>query len=566
MKKLILIFSIIALSLTGASAQKQSGKKASSKKSISKEKAALPEVQLDKPAPDTGKVVFAEYDEIYGFYNGLAKVVKNGKCGAITPKGREIIPCLYDNTNTQWFYYSNGLAGVVKNGKVGYLDVKGNLVIDAQFEYAGHFHGGYAIVTKGGKWGIIDKKGTEKIPLMYDEIQETESWDFIPVKLKGKWGYINLHGETVVPFVYTKAGGLTQGAAIVYQDSACSAPQIINKKGEVIVPAGKYTEISNFYSGYACVKAKSEPRAPGDPVKGNSGVIDTAGNVIVPCQFFSTGIPVGAIVPVKISYNKWTYADTKGNILTQEKYSMAYNFTGEYALVKRLDDYYSYLDRQLKEIPQSYNGAWAFQDGMAVVKYGTKYGYVDTTTALRIRTIYDEAGTFSSGMARVKIGDKRFFIDKNGIEVTHLNIKNLPVVQKSTPKDDFDPKANNGAWKLAGTYNLTKLRVNSRDYPKEMYSGDYIEIKALNNSEIILALHKSSSVTGRGGESRFRVKMEGNEGNHKFVLTSPNESNISGTIWEFSKNVYGDLPYIEMSIYLIMDGKTEIEANRKINR
>lgn len=58
-----------------------------------------------------------------------------------------------------------------------------------------------------------------------------------------------------------------------------------------------------------------------------------------------------------------------------------------------------------------------FSEGLAAVKMGYKYGYIDTTGKLVVRMEYDKAEPFSEGVALVKIDEKDVYsgyIDQNG--------------------------------------------------------------------------------------------------------------------------------------------------------
>jgi len=67
---------------------------------------------------------------------------------------------------------------------------------------------------------------------------------------------------------------------------------------------------------------------------------------------------------------------------------------------------------------QSYDFVNNFSEGLAKVRKGEKYGYIDKTGKEIIPLIYDDAGDFSEGMARVELNGKYGYIDKLGKEVT----------------------------------------------------------------------------------------------------------------------------------------------------
>jgi len=63
--------------------------------------------------------------------------------------------------------------------------------------------------------------------------------------------------------------------------------------------------------------------------------------------------------------------------------------------------------------PQFDDAEW-FSEGLAKVKIGDKYGYIDKSGGLVINPQFDDAGYFNEGLASVKIGDKAGYMDKTG--------------------------------------------------------------------------------------------------------------------------------------------------------
>jgi hypothetical protein len=55
-----------------------------------------------------------------------------------------------------------------------------------------------------------------------------------------------------------------------------------------------------------------------------------------------------------------------------------------------------------------------FAEGLAVVKIGKQYGYIDQTGKIIIQPLFDIAFDFSEGIASVGLGKKWRYIDKTG--------------------------------------------------------------------------------------------------------------------------------------------------------
>ena len=79
---------------------------------------------------------------------------------------------------------------------------------------------------------------------------------------------------------------------------------------------------------------------------------------------------------------------------------------------------YGFIDKAGKEvIPIKYDEAWDFSEGLARVKLNDKWGFIDKTGKEVIPIKYDYAERFSEGLAVVEYRGKYGFIDKTGKEV-----------------------------------------------------------------------------------------------------------------------------------------------------
>ena len=90
------------------------------------------------------------------------------------------------------------------------------------------------------------------------------------------------------------------------------------------------------------------------------------------------------------------------------------------AMVKK-GDKYGFIDKTGKEvIPTIYDAAGNFHEGLAIVKKDDKWGFIDKTGKEIAPCIYDDAGDFHEGLAVIQKDGKRGFIDKTGKEVTPM--------------------------------------------------------------------------------------------------------------------------------------------------
>ncbi len=68
----------------------------------------------------------------------------------------------------------------------------------------------------------------------------------------------------------------------------------------------------------------------------------------------------------------------------------------------------------MKNNKPQYDWVDDFALGLAVVKIGKNYGYIDQNTKIVIKAIYDRAENFVHGLARVRIDKKWCYIDNTG--------------------------------------------------------------------------------------------------------------------------------------------------------
>jgi hypothetical protein len=87
---------------------------------------------------------------------------------------------------------------------------------------------------------------------------------------------------------------------------------------------------------------------------------------------------------------------------------------------------YGFCDKKTKKviIPAQYNGAGIFFEGLAAVKKGKLWGFIDKTGKEVLKPQYDHIEFFSEGLAAVKKRNLWGFIDKTRKEVIKLQYEN----------------------------------------------------------------------------------------------------------------------------------------------
>ncbi|MBP2644085.1 MAG: hypothetical protein H6Q67_1972 [Firmicutes bacterium] len=155
----------------------------------------------------------------------------NSKYGFIDRNGNLVVGFEYDWAE-QFF---DGLARVTKDGKDGFINTAGEVVISPQYEEACHFSEGLAAVKVGGLWGFIDMKGRMVIAPKYLSREWGSPMVFneglAAIRIKTGTGFINKAGEMVVPAIYRSVDDFEGGLARV---GSIDNPSYINRRGEIV--------------------------------------------------------------------------------------------------------------------------------------------------------------------------------------------------------------------------------------------------------------------------------------------------------------------------------------------
>lgn len=324
------------------------------------------------------KVIFpAEYDYISSANRGY-RITKDEKVGYADSNGKIIIPCKYRATEIEDGY--DGEPILAREGdKLCLLDAKtGELVATSSItpQYFSGFRNGMAIVTENGKAGFIDNTGKLVVPCIYEQLYsfdiETFKGELTAAKKDGRWGFIDKKGKVVIPFEYEDQVYISVGHTI------CDDKRRVKKNGKW-------------------------------------GIINMNGQMEIPCKYDSIGSFNYGLAPAKIGY-KYVYINMQGKIVLAGDYDKAEAFENGVAKVTKRDSTYMI---NIKGEKVNVNQI-EFHDGLCVVAKFVKeeariyYGYADEELELVIPYDFDEAYDFENGMALVKLGGKWGYIDTNG--------------------------------------------------------------------------------------------------------------------------------------------------------
>ena len=382
----------------------------------------IADITINEVTEDLAKAT-RNYNRLYSFHEGLARVKKGDKYGFIDKLGHEIIPCKYDDADD----FEYGIARIKIGEKEGLIDIQGKIVVACKFDYIGSF----------------DKDSTAS------------------ARINGVTGKINVKGEVVIPFEYEECGDFRDGLALVRKDNLYG---FIDRKNNLVIPC-KYEDTYNgigFSDGLAGVKYEE-----------NWGYIDTTGKIIIPFQqgllgvpfedglstiyrggqqllFDTNGLPyIDDSIPFEMAY-----IDKEGNLASDWHIGQKNGFRNGYATFKDEHRLEGMIDRRGNivipceftliahgfsddglfwvsqgaekngfynirtgrlTVPCEYDiDGFKFCEGLKAVKKSGKCGFINPSNEVVIPFNYDDADDFSEGFAVVERYGKYGYVDRYG--------------------------------------------------------------------------------------------------------------------------------------------------------
>lgn len=203
----------------------------------------------------------------------------------------------------------------------------------------------------------------------------------------GLWGYVNIRGEVIIPATYSAAKPFgTNGIALV-RDKKTKEYFYIDIKGNPIKLNHNPSNYKNFYNDRAIVIN----------IDGDHGAINSSGELVI-----------------DYSYEKMDH----------------FNSDRTFAIDKQDNIVLLDIDGNSIDISQhnitDYN---SFQEGMAGVKIGELWGFIDTDGNLVVKPQFLKVGKFSAGLAWIRDKNEQIgYINKQGemvIEPAYLQGQNF---------------------------------------------------------------------------------------------------------------------------------------------
>lgn len=350
---------------------------------------------------ETGEMISDyEYELAYPFSQGLSCVRKDGKYGFINTKGEVEIPFIYDRANS----FSEGLAYFETGGRYGFIDRKGEEVFLLDCDSISSYQEGFAYFSIDGKYGYLDRNGKEAVSPGYDDA-DYFSDGIARVRKGGYFGAIDTQGKEVIRAEYDDV--VVDGPLIIVQNG--NKYGCFDREGAVVLPA-VYDEIHVQENEIIFSK------------DGKYGAADLTGNRITePLYDFITLIPQKKACIVEQD-NRFGMIDYEGHIIIPviyEEISCRGAFPDMIFVMGDQGKYGffhadAFSDGIYEKILFCYDEIGDYQDGLAVVRDGEKYGAVDREGKPVFDVRYDSIRLFKSGLAAVEKNEKYCLVDRDG--------------------------------------------------------------------------------------------------------------------------------------------------------
>ncbi|MDO3413291.1 WG repeat-containing protein [Saccharibacillus sp. CPCC 101409] len=221
-------------------------------------------------------------------------------------------------------------------------------------------------------------------------------------------GYVNDSRQIVIEAQFTNAGEFHEGLAVASKGAQSG---YIDRSGQWAIEP-QYTYADDFENGMAVAMKLDNPNASDGVEYWN--LIDSSGKVKVKTEYFRIGTFSEGLASVWIEYfENRGFIDEKGALII-EGYDDVGSFSEGLAAVRK-GDKWGYIDRTGEVVlPFIYEDTFAFYEDRAVVQIGDKWGFIDRHGKKIIAPRYDSVNSFSEGLAPVFVNEKWGYIDKEG--------------------------------------------------------------------------------------------------------------------------------------------------------
>ncbi|KAA2243526.1 WG repeat-containing protein [Chitinophaga agrisoli] len=358
---------------------------------------------------------------------------ENNKFGYIDNQGKVIIPARFNAVEE----FSEGVASVREGGYYGYINPKGEWVIQPVYDYAQPFSEGIAVVYKGAKANYIRRDGTVILEIDCAEAGAFLDGNAMIESRNKKYGVIDTSGHFIIDTLYTDITPVKGGSFII--SPSYDSAYIVNRKGAVIVPVGKYRGIKEIGEGYLQAAVLDTVHH-----KEISALLDPAGRELFrkgdSQTYFNMEMSSGKLTFEEyISGHKAIYGimDKAGNVIYADStFESILPFRGNRSFIRRRYAHYvitgdgkiltAGFDRLLND---------GFVNNRAFVETNSKWGVIDTNANYIIQPKFNEimkpglvGGVFFFKGLPTRTGKSTFgFADSSGKVILQPCLENYDV-------------------------------------------------------------------------------------------------------------------------------------------
>lgn len=350
----------------------------------------------------------AQTDSVYDgtvhyFWTGNGNHVRYG---LMDTTGNVICRPSFSQIGVPYFDLKSEPVPAAKGRKWGFINTKGEWVVRPQFEYADYFHNGLAKVIVKGKTGYIRQDGTMAIEPRFEEGDDfLDTITVVRGYFQNKFQnlYINTCGKILWEEKFCFAWPFQDGIA---EGSTCKFNEGEEQLWGAIDANGEYLFTPQFKSPPEFLN-KSAALAEKDSLW---GILNIDGLWIVPPLFESAFKAYSGDLAWTKREGKWTLTTHDGKTVTAQQFDDVEIFYEGLAAVK-IGDRYGFIDTTGTVVftlePEYY--PMHFSDGLALVLYTggstNRWGYINKKGKWVIPPQFSDANHFHGGLAYVILSD-----------------------------------------------------------------------------------------------------------------------------------------------------------------
>ncbi len=339
--------------------------------------------------------------------------------------------------------------------KIGYLNTKGEKVIEPKFNMGSEFYDDYANVIKDSLYGYVSRDGKETYFENYTDVFFYYG-DTGIAKKNGKYGLINRKGDSLTVFKYTMISNFGFNHYICQTENTKS--QILDSNGKVIFNRNLEFDIQSHYFekdsiiiyretidrkkliGLVSIDEEViiQPKYENIYFINDSklyvvknekkfGFINKSGKEVIPLIYDKVGFNINEnLIPV-LKDGKWGFINRENITKIPFEYDDANAFSHGLAFVKKGENYgYINTKNKVKVNFNLKNTKYSFfTNDLALFEENGKYGFITKKGKIKIPAIYDKAFPFVNELAYVEVDGKVGYINEKGEEIIPIKYKQL---------------------------------------------------------------------------------------------------------------------------------------------